>query len=479
MANLIEQRAKKVNLPEKKKYDFVDLQAMLGGKPSTSDSDLPLCHYCGSCIAVCPHDALDTGPNEVPVFDEDKCTPCNLCLDFCSGVKEDHPQMAEFTFSPSSEKAPNVKFDDKVMGPYIQNYIAHATNDFTREKGSSGGMVSAMLSYALDVGEIQGAIVVGQNNEKPWLPQTKLVRTSKELRETAQSKYCYIPTNAFLKELWKEADGKTGKFAVVALPCQIQSIREMQRKNIKIAKNIKYTFSLICGYNMHYEATDFVRKKLGIKYDEIEQLKYRDQDWPGGMTFYLKDGTKKGIDIFHYHYLNAVFLPYRCRTACADYWGDFADICFGDSWLKELYKPGEKHLGYSSIVAKTGAGNELLLNAQKAGYVNLKPVEPEKIKESFPFNIKYKKRGINTRYKMSRHKAELVGALPDTSDMKFREQLFHIIYNCLLIVGASKPFKWVIFRLPFSLLRLAIQTLKVIMGYPPNARDEVINAKKG
>ncbi|MTI95593.1 MAG: RnfABCDGE type electron transport complex subunit B [Firmicutes bacterium] len=41
------------------------------------------CLGLGSCIEVCPFDAISTGQDGLPVFDELKCTGCNRCKSIC------------------------------------------------------------------------------------------------------------------------------------------------------------------------------------------------------------------------------------------------------------------------------------------------------------------------------------------------------------------------------------------------------------
>jgi electron transport complex protein RnfB len=55
-----------------------------------------LCQYgCvgfGSCVAVCPFDAIHMGPEGLPVVDREKCTGCGKCVAICPrGVIELHP----------------------------------------------------------------------------------------------------------------------------------------------------------------------------------------------------------------------------------------------------------------------------------------------------------------------------------------------------------------------------------------------------
>ena len=47
--------------------------------------DIPpeLCHNCATCIAVCPHGALSTGPSRPQV--SPACKDCGACYDICPG----------------------------------------------------------------------------------------------------------------------------------------------------------------------------------------------------------------------------------------------------------------------------------------------------------------------------------------------------------------------------------------------------------
>ncbi len=443
----------------RKKLSFTDLKVRLGGEK------MDLCHYCGTCIAICPHRALTPGKNEKPVYDPAKCKSCSLCYTYCSGRAVDFAGIERRFFKGATP--------DPILGPYLKTYIGHSNIRAIRAGGSSGGMVSGVLVYALKAGLIDGAIVAGSRADKPWLPETKLVKDPDEVSKYAQSKYCYIPTNAFLRTLWDELGERSGRYAIVALPCQIHAIRQMQRDNIKYAKNIKYIFGLICGHNMTIEATEFVRRKLGVAYEDIAHLRYRDLKWPGGITFYLKNGGKRGLHLFHYHYLNAMFLPTRCRTSCDDFFAEHADIAFGDSWLKHLYSTSGENLGWSSLITRTKVGDELLTACREAGEINLIEVDKKDVIGSFPHNIKYKKRGGYYRFKMARHKPEYGDRPRRPENIGPAEIAYHIIYNLIYIGGATKLFKTLVYWTPFEALMFAIQKFKLLMGYPPNARDSV------
>ncbi len=41
-----------------------------------------LCDFCGTCVAVCPHDAIDLSEADLYII-PDKCTLCMFCVQVC------------------------------------------------------------------------------------------------------------------------------------------------------------------------------------------------------------------------------------------------------------------------------------------------------------------------------------------------------------------------------------------------------------
>lgn len=41
-----------------------------------------LCDFCGTCVAVCPHDAIVLAETDLEILD-DRCTLCRNCVDVC------------------------------------------------------------------------------------------------------------------------------------------------------------------------------------------------------------------------------------------------------------------------------------------------------------------------------------------------------------------------------------------------------------
>ena len=51
--------------------------------------DIERCDFCGTCVAVCPVDAIELKESMIRV-DEETCTLCQACVEICPlGIPED------------------------------------------------------------------------------------------------------------------------------------------------------------------------------------------------------------------------------------------------------------------------------------------------------------------------------------------------------------------------------------------------------
>ena len=67
-----------------KKYTLDPATMMISYPEHQIYKDEQICTHCGSCIAVCPTDALYIKRPEMEIiFDKDKCSVCELCILTC------------------------------------------------------------------------------------------------------------------------------------------------------------------------------------------------------------------------------------------------------------------------------------------------------------------------------------------------------------------------------------------------------------
>ena len=312
-----------------------------------------LCTGCGTCLALCPEEAIALTIDEkkgiyVPELNEEKCNNCGICVKVCPGHEVDFKQLNLEIFGKEPE--------DILIGNYLNCYVGHSTNYDIRYNSASGGIITQLLIFALEEGIIDGALVTRMKKDKTLEPEPFIARTREEIIEAAKSKYCPVPANIALKEILKSKDSE--RFAVVGVPCHIHGIRKAEMVDKDLKQKIVLHLGLWCSTTCNFLGTEFVLKRLGVSKEEVKELNYRGEGWPGGMSVQLKNGEKRFIPLGDYWDINfSSFTPSRCRL-CSDAIAEFADICFGDyrgldAFLKEK-------IGNSGIISRTRAGEDVL-----------------------------------------------------------------------------------------------------------------------
>jgi len=241
---------------------------------------------------------------------------------------------------------------------------------------------------------IDGALVVGMKKDRPLEPQPFIARTKEELLSASKSKYCLVSMNEALRQILKEE----GRFAVVGLPCHIHGIRKAERVYKILKKRIVLHVGLMCSRTANFLGTEFLLEKMRIRKEQVIELTYRGKGWPGSMSIKLMDGSDLAIPCIGWNaywpiFSSFFFTPMRC-IMCPDHTNELADISLGDAWLPELKR---ERSGESIIMTRTKAAEHLLTLASSAGAISIRPVGPEKVKQSQAEPLKFKKDDLGAR----------------------------------------------------------------------------------
>ena len=346
-----------------------------------------LCTGCGTCISLCPNEAINLTINEkkgiyVPELNDGKCNNCGTCYKVCPGHEVDFKQLNSEIFGKEPE--------DILIGNYLNCYIGHSMDYDIRYNSSSGGLVTQFLIFALEEGIIDGALVTRMKKDKPLEPESFIARTREEIIAASKSKYCPVPANIALREILESKEGE--RFAVVGLPCHIQAIRKAELVNKKLKERVVLHLGLFCSHPMTFKGTDFVLQKYRLTKENIAHLDYRGEGWPGYMKIQFKNGNEKHIPRGEYGIFHSLgfFTPARCALCC-DQINELADTSFGDAWLPELE---EDRIGTSVIISRSKSGENLMQHATGKGKLALWNIDEKKVrlmgskKVSFP--LKYR-----------------------------------------------------------------------------------------
>lgn len=340
------------------------------------------CVGCGTCVALCPQDAICISKNAkgqfLPTVNFNKCNSCGVCKRVCPSQPLNNIEY--------EEQLLNKLHNNPSIGNYTKCYVGHALNHEIRFGSSSGGLVTALLIFALEEGLIDGVLVTRMSKDNPLKPEPFIATTREEIIESSKSKYCPVPVNIVLREIMVN----DGKYAVVGLPCHIQGIRKAEAVNHKLKGKIVFHIAIFCSGTPNFLATEYLLRKLKINRKNVHSMSYRGQGWPGNLVIYMNSGkiVRMPYPIYWSSFVGYFFL--NVCDSCLDWFGEYADVSIGDAWLSEVTHNDK--IGTSVIISRNCKIDETLDKMKERKIININNTNADKILESQAgFNRKMKR----------------------------------------------------------------------------------------
>jgi len=319
-----------------------------------------LCTRCGVCSGVCPTRAISLDDDAFPLLSGD-CSKCGFCVNCCPGGEVNFPELSRRIFKRDYHP-------DDLCGHVENMYVSYPTDHKVRMAGASGGLTTGLLVYLLEKKEIDGAIVVDMDSEKGYLTKGVLATTTQEIYDAAKSKYCITPSMDVLKTIRKTE----GRFAVVALPCQLHGLRKLEQVDPSLSNKICYYFGLFCNCNLEVNTHIEAIRACNIRLDDVEKFNFRGGVWPGGFHVRKKDGSEISLHKINIkNVMNVMFRIYgstRCYL-CYDALAEYADLSFGDFWSFDYAEDWSDHKSCTLVYQRTSRGRELLEKASADGAI--------------------------------------------------------------------------------------------------------------
>lgn len=324
-----------------------------------------LCVGCGTCVGICPRNAISyefiNGYATIN-FKESECIKCNLCVISC-------PIVSYITFKSGTQevfgKTQNI----------LKVFLGHSTDPKIRYYSASGGVVTSILIFLLEKGEIDGALVT-KSKGKEFIPY--IARNSKELKDTQGS--IYFPT--FAMKILRELKDSRGQYAVVGLPCQVDALKNLLNQGIIPKDRIKYFLGLRCFQTCAPWYLDYIiRCMLKLSNDEVYEVSARKYGWPGKILIKSKYGTYKiphfydkklGIGLWNSLGVGHFNAQLGCLI-CTNHENFNADVTFADAWLPEVMEKDK--IGTSLIIVRTVKGLDLVEKAESKGYIAIRSIK--------------------------------------------------------------------------------------------------------
>lgn len=238
---------------------------------------------------------------------------------------------------------------DSVLGPHQEIITAKAADNKVLSKAQDGGIVSAILIYALEENIIDGTIVAGPGDE-PWKPEPLVATTKKEILKGAGTKYTMCPNLSVIKEATREYGLE--KIGTVGTPCQVMGLRKMQTYPLgvrNVVDKIALSIGIYCMENFPYESLKtFINDKVGVTPSQVTKMNITK-----GKLFITHTGGEGKIPLKETHGYEQAGCNY-----CMDYVAELSDLSCGSVGAKP---------GWSTIIKRTNKGASLIDKAIKEG----------------------------------------------------------------------------------------------------------------
>lgn len=341
-----------------------------------------LCLGCGVCQDICPKKCviINHVHTNTPIVDDDVCIECSKCLKACAGIGIDINNRSEALYGDCSSRY------HQEIGRYQNCYSGYSSDYEIRCHSASGGCVSQFLIWLLEQRIIDGAIVTSFGKSDPMKPQPFIARTKDEIFSGRSSKYCAVSFDGIISEIMQFP----GRYVLVGLPCHIQAFRKASDVCYQIKERVIGYFSIYCSTNKNVLSQDYLIYRYHVDKSRLDSFTYRDEGCPGSMYFRDKNGDTivPPIDYMSYYFgLRSFFSMPRC-SLCNDYYGELADVCFGDL---DVGQYREDKIGVNSIVTRSKHWDSLINRCKVEGCLELDKISEETLLSAQRYCEKSKK----------------------------------------------------------------------------------------
>lgn len=319
-----------------------------------------LCAGCGACVQLCP-DSIEMQvsgsgflrPHQIGVIDRTEDQAINRV---CPGLTQ-AVDAGERTVHP-------------LWGPYREMQIGWATDPEIRYRGSSGGVLSALLAWMIEKQIVAGALANTADRDRAIANQPLVIRSRADVLAAAGSRYA--PSSP-LASLPKEER----PLAFVGKPCDAAAFRALAMEDNSLDERFPVVLSFFCAGVPSLSGGEEVLAALGVAPENTVRFRYRGHGWPGFATAETTDGKESSMS-YHDSWgkILSRHVQHRCKL-CADGTGKAADIVCADAWESDEagYPKFTEGDGISLVVARTEKGSELIKLAIEDGAIETSPFD--------------------------------------------------------------------------------------------------------
>jgi len=318
-----------------------------------------LCTGCAGCVVACPHDVLGYDDREgvyKPFHLEDELGPgdcghgqrgCTSCTRACPRFRAWEPEIDTHLFG-------RPRHLEEVDGISKDIILARATDPKVAEVGQDGGLVSAILMWALDHGYIDAALVSYlEGDGTSWKAIPGVATTHEEILAAAGSRYTYSAnTMAYAEAVAKGAE----KLALVGMSCQSSVPPVMTvRKAGKPARRFVLNIGLLCSKTFDDAIfEELFEARYGLRKQDMVKMNIK-----GVFQIWMRDGSYHEVPLKECH----AWTREGCKM-CPDFSAEHADISTGGIGAFN---------DWTLTIIRTDLGREIMVKMLQDGTIEGRP----------------------------------------------------------------------------------------------------------
>ena len=358
------------------------------------------CIGCGACASV-PDSPIQMTVNEFGLIQPELADPSarppidvhRVCPFSGAGPNEDELAGELFPDAPH----------DRNIGRHLAVHAGWVEEGEFRQRGSSGGMASWIITQLLESGQIDGVLHI--HHREPTADDDRvfeygLSTTLEQVCRNSKSQYYPIEMSQVVQTVRQ----RPGRYAFIGIPCFNKAMRLLQQHDPVIRERVTVCISLVCGHLKSMRWTELLTWQKGMDPGSIDGITFRETDPNFTARDYIftvsgkADGQAKTDRFKIQHRLGGIwsdcFFMYEACDYCDDVVGETADLTIGDAWLPQYT---DDYRGTNLLIARRKDLLELIEQGRDAGRVHLEPLTVEQAVESQAGGLRHRRGGLAYR----------------------------------------------------------------------------------
>ena len=318
-----------------------------------------LCTGCAACVVSCPHDVigydhLQGGYRPFHVEAELGPGDCGHGQKGCTSCTRACPRFRAWELEADAFLFDRPRTVEEISGISKDIVLARATAPELQAVGQDGGLVSAILIWALEHAVIDAALVSYlEGDGSSWKAVPGVARNREDVLATAGSRYTYSANTLAYDEA---VEGGAEKIALVGMGCQTSSVPVMKSRKIgKVGRRFELNIGLLCSKTFDDAIfEELFLAKYGLHKEDMVKMNIK-----GVFQIWMRNGDYHEIPLKECH----SWTREGC-TMCPDFAAEHADISTGGIGAFN---------DWTLTVVRTDIGREVMAGLVSEGMIEVRP----------------------------------------------------------------------------------------------------------